>query len=336
MKFIDEASITVQSGSGGAGCVSFRRERFVPRGGPDGGDGGRGGHILLKAAAGRRTLYPFRFTRQFKAPNGKGGQGGNRTGGSGKDLVIEVPPGTQVTDAETGELLVDFTRAGEPVVIAGGGRGGQGNARFKSSTNRAPRFAQPGEDGVRRNLRLELKSLADIGIMGFPNAGKSTLIRTISAARPKVAAYPFTTLTPTLGVVRSDDGEPFVVADIPGLIRGAHTGAGLGSRFLRHIERTRLLVHLIDASEIDADDPLSRYRAINAELASYSRDLARKPQLVVLNKMDLPGADVAAELMEITPESPPFMCISAAASRGVRDLIRKMARMLDELDRPAP
>ena len=259
MKFIDEALIAVQSGDGGRGCVSFRREKYVPRGGPDGGDGGKGGDVILKCTSRRRTLYQFRFKRQFKARNGSHGQGKQKTGRNGEDLVIELPPGTQVLDAESGNLIKDIVEPGEVFVVAQGGRGGLGNFRFKSSKNRTPRYAQPGEAGQLLNLKLELKLLADVGLVGLPNAGKSTLISVISSADPKIGSYPFTTLSPNLGVVQTDWGDPFIVADIPGLIKGAHEGAGLGIRFLRHIERTGILVHLIDASSIDPENPLDAY-----------------------------------------------------------------------------
>jgi GTP-binding protein len=334
VKFIDEAIITVRSGDGGRGCVSFRRERFIPKGGPDGGDGGKGGDVIFTTSSQKRTLYHLQHKRHYKAQNGQGGQGSQRTGRSGNDLIIEIPPGTIVSNAETGEILKDFTQADESFIIAEGGRGGQGNTRFKSSTNRTPRFAQPGEPGITLNLKLDLKLLADVGIMGFPNAGKSTLISVISSARPKIADYPFTTLTPNLGVVKTDMGEPLVVAEIPGLIEGAHTGAGLGIQFLRHIERTRILVHLIDAADIDPDNPLSRYNAINTELLKYSESLAKKPQIVVLNKMDMPGADVAAELFEMAVKEKAgkkleFICISAVTGRGIDDLKLKIVQQLN-------
>lgn len=337
MKFIDEATILVQSGNGGQGCVSFRRERFVPKGGPDGGDGGRGGDVILLASPQRSTLYHFTFQRQYKAGNGRPGQGRRKTGKDGEDLIIEVPPGTLVINAESGELITDLTRSGETVTVARGGRGGQGNTRFKTSTHQTPRFAQPGEPGESLSLKLELKLLADVGIMGFPNAGKSTLISALSAARPKIADYPFTTLHPNLGVVHPPwGGEPFVVADVPGLIEGAHSGAGLGIRFLKHLERTRLLIHLMDAGEIDPDHPLDRYTAINSELASYRPELAEKPQLLVLNKMDLPGADVAAELFRMAAPNLPFLTISAAARTGLDELMRRVTRMLASISHEEP
>jgi len=330
VKFFDEAFITVQSGDGGRGCVSFRREKFVPRGGPDGGDGGKGGDVILRSSSHRRTLYPFRFKRQFKAKNGAYGQGKQKTGRKGDDLIIDIPPGTLVIDEETNEIVKDFTQPDETHVIAEGGRGGQGNSRFKSSTHRAPRFAQPGEPGQFLKLKLELKLLADVGIIGLPNAGKSTLISVISSATPKIADYPFTTLTPTLGVVSAGWGEPFVAADIPGLIEGAHTGVGLGTRFLRHIERTRVLVHLIDASNLDPQDPLADYETINRELANYSPQLLAKPQIVTLTKMDLPGTKEAVKALKAAVKDREVLQISAATRKGVKKLISKMIKYLED------
>jgi GTP-binding protein len=328
VKFIDEVFITAQSGDGGRGCVSFRRERFIPRGGPDGGDGGKGGDVILRSSSRRRTLYPFRFKRQFKAKNGAPGQGKQKTGKNGDDLIIEVPPGTLVSDAETNDLLKDFIQPGEVFVVAKGGRGGQGNSRFKTSTRRAPRFAQPGEPGQHLKLKLELKLLADVGLIGLPNAGKSTLISVISSATPKIADYPFTTLTPILGVVQPDQAESFVVADIPGLIEGAHKGAGLGIRFLRHIERTQILVHLIDAAAINPLDPLAGYATINEELAQYNPLLKDKLQIIVLNKMDLPGADRAAEAFLAAINERQVLKISAAARQGLEQLKLKLVEYL--------
>jgi GTPase len=333
VKFIDEVIVTVQSGNGGRGCVSFRRERFVPRGGPDGGNGGRGGDVRLMARAGRRTLYPFRFQRLFKAENGAPGQGSQRSGKAGGDLSLEVPPGTLVFDADTGELIQDLVAADDAVVVALGGRGGKGNAHFKTSTHQTPRFAQPGEPGQTRQLRLELKLLADVGIVGLPNAGKSTLISRVSAATPKIADYPFTTLTPSLGVVDPPfGGEPFVMADIPGLIEGAHTGVGLGTRFLRHVERTRILVHLVDAAAIDSSDPLRDLRIVNTELERYSQQLAEKPQIVALNKTDLTGAEEKARQFAQAPGAPEAILISAATGAGVRRLLGRIAAALDAGD----
>jgi GTPase len=330
VKFFDEAFITVQSGNGGRGCVSFRREKFIPRGGPDGGDGGRGGDVIFKSTSQRRTLYPFRFKREFKAKNGGHGQGRQKTGKNGEDLIIDIPPGTLVKDAETNDPLKDFTQSGESFIVAKGGRGGQGNCRFKTSTHRAPRFAQPGEPGQFLKLKLELKLIADVGLIGLPNAGKSTLISAISSATPKIADYPFTTLITNLGVVQTGWGKPFVVADIPGLIEGAHNGAGLGIRFLRHIERTHILVHLVDASAIDLQNPLAGYETINAELAGYSPQLAEKPQILVLNKMDLPGTDQTAKILQTMLKDREVLSISAVTRKGVKQLISKIIERLDQ------
>jgi GTP-binding protein len=329
VKFIDQATITVQSGNGGRGCVSFRREKYVPRGGPDGGDGGRGGDVVLRASLRRRTLRQFQFKTIFKAANGGHGQGRQKAGRAAPDLIIEVPLGTLVQDAQTGERLCDLTGADNRFVAARGGRGGLGNARFKSSTNRAPRHAQPGEPGQERILKLELRLLADVGLIGLPNAGKSTLITTISAARPKIADYPFTTLNPVLGVVQLGWAEPFVVADIPGLIEGAHAGAGLGIQFLKHVERTRVLVHLIDAAQLDPEDPLAPYRTINAELACYSDDLAAKPQIVVLNKLDRPEAASLAERFRAAAGDLNVLTISALNRDGLQELLSRITLVLE-------
>jgi GTPase len=331
VKFIDEAIITVQSGDGGKGCVSFRREKFIPRGGPDGGDGGKGGDIVLKTSPRKRTLYQFRFKKHFKAENGSHGQGKQKTGKNGQDLTIELPPGTLITDADTGQVITDLIKCDETVILARGGRGGQGNARFKTSTNRVPRFAQPGEPGESKTLRLELKLLADVGIIGLPNAGKSTLITAISSARPKIGNYPFTTLFPSLGVVQTGWAEPFVVADIPGLIEGAHQGTGLGIRFLRHIERTIILVHLIDVSAIDADNLLKAYNTVNKELAMYNQELTEKPQIVVLNKMDLPDVREAAKKFQAAIKEKQVILISALTGQGIENLKTKIIQLLDSL-----
>jgi GTP-binding protein len=338
VKFIDEALITVQSGDGGRGCVSLRREKYVPRGGPDGGDGGKGGDVILKSSLRRRTLYPFQFKHQFKAQKGAHGQGKQKTGRNGQDLIIEIPPGTMVKDAVTGEIIKDFNTAGESFTVVKGGQGGLGNARFKTSTNRTPRYAQPGETGQIRQLKLELKLLADVGIIGLPNAGKSTLISVISSASPKIANYPFTTLIPTLGVVETEWGDPFVVADIPGLIEGAHQGAGLGTHFLRHIERTRILIHLIDAGGIDAKHPRRHLKIVNRELKSFNPQLTEKLQIVTLNKMDLPGAREAAEAFVAALDPEPVFLISAKENRGIKRLLSRTIELLDqtgnkELDR---
>jgi GTPase len=330
VKFVDEATITVQSGHGGGGCVSFRREKFIPKGGPNGGDGGKGGDVVLTATTRRRTLYQFRFKRQFKAPNGSSGLGNNKTGKNGQDLIIEIPPGTIVSSPETGQILFDFTKPGDSFVIAKGGRGGRGNARFKTSTNRTPRFSQPGEPDENLSLHLELKLLADVGIVGLPNAGKSTLISKISSAHPKIGNYPFTTLSPELGVVHTDWSEPFVVADIPGLIEGAHEGAGLGIQFLKHIERTRVLIHLIDASSIDPEEPLKAYDTIQNELKRYNDTLEHKPQLIVLNKLDLPETGPLAEAFRSALVNEEILDISAQTGEGLTPLISSMVQLLEQ------
>ncbi len=332
MKFIDEATIIVQSGDGGRGCVSFRRERHIPRGGPDGGDGGHGGNVILKTTSHKRTLYHLQNRKLYRAKNGTPGSGRQRTGGNGADIILELPPGTIVSDAESGELLYDLVEPEQKVIIARGGRGGQGNTRFKSATHRAPRFAQPGEPGQTLTIKLELKLLADVGLMGLPNAGKSTLISMLSAAQPKIANYPFTTLTPNLGVVKGPMEEPFVVADIPGLIEGAHEGAGLGIRFLRHVERTRVLVHLIDAAALDPEDPLAAYQTVNRELSKYSEALAKKPQLVVLNKLDIEGAQELADAFCAALPGYDVLRISAATHQGLKRLIAVMTQKLERLD----
>jgi len=329
VKFVDEAVIIVESGKGGAGCVSFRREKFIPKGGPDGGDGGEGGSIMLKVSSQKRTLYQFRDRRHFRAQSGTPGQGRKKTGKSGKDVVIEIPPGTLVSDIETGGLIKDFVVPGEIFVLARGGRGGRGNARFKTSTNRTPRFSQPGEPGQTLKIRLELKLLADVGIVGLPNAGKSTLIRTISSARPKTGDYPFTTLSPNLGVVYTQWSEPFVVADIPGLIEGAHEGAGLGIRFLRHIERTRVLVHMVDISTIDVHVALKSYQTVNREMALYDRALEEKPQIVVLNKIDIADPTEAAAVFEKALENKRVHRISALEGTGVGQLLSDIVQVLE-------
>jgi GTP-binding protein len=330
VKFIDEALITVQSGNGGSGCVSFRRERHIPRGGPDGGDGGKGGDVILVSSPGKRTLYDFRHKKNLKAQNGSNGQGKDKTGKAGENLTVEIPTGTLVSDVQTGQVIKDFTAPGELLIIAKGGRGGRGNARFKTSTHRTPRFAQPGEPGEKLEIKLDLKLIADIGLIGLPNAGKSTLISRISAATPKIADYPFTTLTPNLGVVQPPFGEPFVVADIPGLIEGAHAGAGLGIKFLRHVERTRILVHIIDTAAIDPSDMLGSYNTINTELRSYSAELAKKTQLIVLNKMDVTGAKETAEQFRSALMGKAVMSISAVTGTGVKQLLARMVQMIDQ------
>jgi GTPase len=295
--FVDEVEIHVRAGDGGRGCVSFRRERFVPRGGPDGGDGGRGGSVILEADEGLGTLLDFRYRRHYAASRGAHGEGSDRHGAGGDDLVLRVPVGTTVRERDAGLLLGDLTRRGERLGVARGGRGGRGNARFATPTRRAPRHAEPGEAGEERWLRLELRLLADVGVVGFPNAGKSTLVARLSAARPKIGNYPFTTLVPTLGLVRLTEERSFVIADVPGLVPGAADGKGLGLRFLRHLERTRLLVHLLDLDPATGRDPVEDWRTIQAELRAYSPELAARPQLIAANKTDLEGA--AARLRRV-------------------------------------
>ena len=284
----------------------------------------------MVSSPGKRTLYDFRHKKNLKAQNGSNGQGKDKTGKAGENLIVEIPYGTLVSNIETGRIIKDFTEPGERVIIAKGGRGGLGNARFKTSTHRTPRFAQPGEPGEKLEIKLDLKLIADIGLVGLPNAGKSTLISRISAATPKIADYPFTTLTPNLGVVQPPFGEPFVVADIPGLIEGAHTGAGLGMKFLRHVERTRILVHLIDAAAMDPTDILESFNTINKELQSYSTELAKKPQLIVLNKVDLTGAKELAVQFKSSLKDTDVMLISAVTGKGVNQLLSRMVQMIDQ------
>ena len=288
MKFVDEVRIHVSAGDGGNGCASFRRERFIPKGGPDGGDGGKGGDVILQADAQLLTLLDFSYPQEFRAPKGTHGKGKNQTGRNGEDRTLRVPVGTVVREDQTGEVLQDLIHDGQQYVAAIGGRGGRGNTRFATATRRAPRLAQKGEPGQERWLRLELKLLADVGLLGFPNTGKSTLLARISSAKPKIGDYPFTTLSPNLGVVIREGHRPFVVADIPGLIEGASRGAGLGLTFLRHVERTKLLVHLLDVSGAEPRDPLKDFNTLNAELSAYHASLGEKPQIVALNKIDLP------------------------------------------------
>jgi len=341
MKFVDEAKLKVQAGNGGRGCVSFRREKFVPFGGPDGGDGGHGGSVWLHSIGGINTLADFRIERTFKAKSGEGGSGNDCTGHGGEDLRIAVPVGTVVVDADTGEQLGDLTAAGQQFKVAQGGKGGWGNARFKSSTNRAPRQFGPGLPGEKRTLSLELKVIADVGLLGLPNAGKSTLIRALSSARPKVADYPFTTLYPNLGVVYCGEQRSFVMADIPGLIEGAAEGAGLGIRFLKHLQRTRVLLHLVDLMPPDPDaDPVRDARAIIGELKKFSRELSGKPRWLVLTKRDLlpdeaaeaRAADIARRLRY---RGPRFL-ISAATNRGTRELADALMQFLEQQARRSP
>jgi GTP-binding protein len=332
--FLDEVKINVKGGGGGAGIVAFRREKYVPLGGPAGGDGGRGGDVVLVVTSRLSTLSPFSKKVHFKAERGGHGGGSNKTGASGVDLLVEVPPGTVVRDAGTGDLVADLTEPGQRVIVAKGGRGGRGNTRFKTSTNQAPRMAEKGEPGEERWLILELKLIADVGIIGVPNAGKSTLLSVVSAAKPKIAPYPFTTLAPNLGVVILDDRE-LVLADIPGLVEGAHAGIGLGHSFLRHIQRTRVLIHLLDGT---GEDPIGDFVQINAELALFDPDLAGKPQLVALNKIDMPQAQerwpsVKAKLAELGVEA---VAISGVTRQGVVELLHATLQVIQTLPEPEP
>ena len=332
--FIDRAKIHVQGGDGGNGVTAFRREKFVPRGGPSGGDGGRGGDVILVADASLNTLLHLRYNPSHIAQRGLHGEGSNRSGHSGDDLIVRVPVGTQIFEAVTGELLHDLSHDEDRWMAARGGRGGFGNAHFTTSTNRAPRYHQNGSKGEELDLQLELKLLADVGLVGFPNAGKSTFISTVSAARPKIADYPFTTLEPHLGVVDLGDFRTFVIADIPGLIEGAHTGAGLGDRFLRHIERTKLLLHLVDVSSVSGRDAVSDYETVNGELASYNQDLATRPQFVVATKIDALDEPERLESLKkrASADNKPFFAISSATREGVRELVNAVAAKLNELN----
>lgn len=320
--FIDEATIRVAGGHGGNGCMAFRREKFVPRGGPSGGDGGKGGDVYLESSIHLNTLLKFRYNREFTAERGRHGEGSNRHGKSGEDLLIPVPSGTIVYNEMTGECLQDLAESGQRFLAARGGRGGRGNARFATSVNQAPRRADPGEPGEEIALRLELKLLADVGLVGFPNVGKSTLISRLSEARPRIADYPFTTLEPHLGVVGVDRDRSFVMADIPGLIEGAHSGRGLGVRFLKHIERTRLLLHLIDAAESTERDPVEDYRVILGELESFSAEVARKPALIVASRVDAAGSGERLRALRrfCEGQGKPLYEISAVTGQGLEEL----------------
>lgn len=331
MKFVDEAKIFVRGGHGGAGCISFRREKFVPKGGPDGGDGGRGGDVILCASNIHHTLLDLKYRQHQIAKNGGHGSGNNRTGRSAEDLKIIVPPGTLVKDFETREVLSDLAEVGQTFVAARGGIGGKGNAHFKTSTHQTPRFAQEGMEGEERTLLLELKLLADVGLVGFPNAGKSTFISRVSAARPKIADYPFTTLTPHLGVVKYKDSPSFVVADIPGLIAGASEGLGMGIQFLRHVERTALLVHLIDIAEEPHTGAWKNFTAINKELERYNPQLMEKPQIVCLNKIDLPAVreKVKKTVAQFSKKGIMLHPFSAATGKGLQDILGKIVTLLD-------
>jgi GTPase len=340
--FVDEAKIAVKAGDGGNGCVAFRREKYVPRGGPSGGDGGHGGSVYVEANPNDNTLLRYRYNREFKADRGRHGEGSNCTGVSGEDTILKVPVGTLVFDSDNSELLADLKKPGQRVLVAQGGKGGRGNQHFAKPWHQAPREKEEGQPGEERHLRLELKLLADVGLVGFPNAGKSTLISVISAARPKIANYPFTTLEPNLGVVNADGGtgghgtelgRTFVVADLPGLIEGASEGAGLGTRFLRHVERTRLLAHLIDTSDTAEKDPIEAFEIIVGELHAFSEILTRKPQIVVATKLD--ATTDRSKLDELrdfcTNRGIEFHAISAPTGEGVKELVRAIADALDKI-----
>ena len=337
MKLVDEAEITVTAGNGGNGCVGFRREKFIPLGGPDGGDGGDGGSVWLVADENLNTLVDFRHQKQFRAQRGEDGRGRQMYGRGGEDVVIAVPTGTVVHSVDTDEVIGDLTAHGERLLVARGGKGGLGNMHFKSSTNRAPRQSTPGTPGEERRLRLELRLLADVGLLGFPNAGKSTLIRAVSAATPKVADYPFTTLYPNLGVVSVEPARSFVIADIPGLIEGAADGAGLGALFLRHIQRTRLLLHLVEIEPLDGSDAVEQVRTIERELEKFDAGLLDKPRWLLLNKADLiPAEDARALAARIVSElgwSAPWFIVSGLAREGTREVMRKVQAHLDEMGR---
>ena len=344
--FVDEARIFVKAGNGGNGCVAFRREKFVPRGGPSGGDGGHGGSIYLESNPNDNTLLRYRYNREFKADRGRHGEGSNCTGHSGADMILQVPVGTLVFDEHTGETIADLAGPEQRVLVARGGRGGRGNQHFAKPWHQAPREHEEGDPGEERHLRLELKLLADVGLVGFPNAGKSTLISVISAARPKIANYPFTTLEPNLGVVNADGGtgkegrelgRTFVVADLPGLIEGAHEGAGLGIRFLRHVERTRLLVLLIDTSDASDADPVRAFEIISGELRAFSEALAEKPMIVVATKLDATTEKTRLEALHsfCGERRLEFHSISAATGEGVRELVRSIADALDRIPKTA-
>lgn len=334
MKFFDEAQISVSAGNGGNGAISFRREKYVPRGGPDGGDGGRGGNIVMIADRNLNTLIDYRYTRNYRAEHGENGRGADCFGKGGEDMVLRVPVGTVISDVGTGEQLADLANDGANVIVAKGGTGGLGNLRFKSSINRAPRQSTPGEVGESKELKLELKVLADVGLLGLPNAGKSTFIRAVSAARPKVADYPFTTLQPNLGVVSVGTNQSFVIADIPGLIRGASVGAGLGHRFLKHLQRTRVLLHIVDVAPLDpAIDPIADARAIIEELKNYDEALYLKPRWLVLNKIDLLGEEqrsgIIDKLASDLAADQPVFAVSAATGEGCTLLCQKIMQFLE-------
>ncbi len=329
--FVDQVKIYVKGGDGGNGIVAFRREKYVPNGGPAGGDGGRGANVIFEVEEGLRTLMDFRYKRHFKAPRGEHGMSKNQHGRGAQDMIVKVPPGTVVSDAETKEVIADLTEHGQRAVIAKGGRGGRGNSRFATPANPAPELSENGEPGQERDVILELKLLADVGLVGFPSVGKSTLLSVVSAARPKIAEYHFTTIVPNLGMVETEDGRSFVMADLPGLIEGAHSGVGLGHQFLRHIERTRVIVHVIDMAAVEGRDPYEDYLIINKELEEYNLRLTERPQIIVANKMDMPEAEenLAAFKERLTDDHPVFP-ISAFTREGLRDLLFSIADTIEK------
>lgn len=334
--FVDSAKIYIKAGNGGNGSVSFRREKYIPAGGPDGGDGGRGGDVIFTVDSGMSTLMDFRYKKKYHAQNGEDGRGAKSYGKDGEDIVIKVPPGTLIRDAKTGHVIADMIKPEQKFVAAKGGKGGWGNTHFATPTRQAPKFAKSGEPGEEREIILELKLLADVGLVGFPNVGKSTILSVVSQARPKIANYHFTTLNPNLGVVSLGEGNSFVLADIPGLIEGAHEGVGLGHEFLRHIERTRLFIHVVDVSGIEGRDPVADFDAVNRELQEYNEELMKRPQVIAANKMDLPGADEYFEIFKDEMEGRGYKVfgISAATNKGIRELMLYVSSKLKELPPP--
>ena len=332
MKFIDQVKVYVKAGDGGRGCVSFRREKYIPRGGPNGGDGGRGGHIIFKVKSDVNTLLDIKYQQQYRAENGQHGMGRNMHGRNGNDLIIPVPPGTLIKDFDTGDVLCDLTLDGQEFIAVAGGRGGLGNTHFKSATRQAPKFAQPGEPGEERTLYLELKLLADVGLIGLPNAGKSTLISALSSARPRIADYPFTTLIPNLGVVKYGDYKSFVIADIPGLIEGAHRGTGLGFQFLRHVERTSILLHLVDISEMMESNPVDDLEKINRELELFSPELITKPQAVAGTKIDIKGNGERLDSLAhyCKDRQIDFFPVCAVSGAGLKELMHYLSLKVEE------
>jgi GTPase len=329
--FIDQAKVYVKGGDGGNGMVAFRREKYVPKGGPAGGDGGKGADVIFEVEEGLRTLMDFRYQRHFKAPRGEHGMSKNQHGRGAKDMIVKVPPGTVVTNAETGEVIADLTEHGQRAVIVKGGRGGRGNSRFATPANPAPELSEHGEPGQEKDIVLELKLLADVGLVGFPSVGKSTLLSVVSSARPKIAEYHFTTIVPNLGMVETEDGRSFVMADLPGLIEGAHSGVGLGHQFLRHIERTRVIIHVIDMASMEGRDPYEDYITINKELEQYNLRLTERPQIIVANKMDMPEAEEnLAEFKKKLEEDYPIFPISAVTRKGLRELLFAIADKVSE------